>query len=273
MTMACGGQHPGDCGSWGSFGSCSKTCGGGAQVRTRSCPRNSLHLRKQRKHCNTNLCPGKEPCVDKEGDCAVRAAAGGCWKNNTVPYTPYKTIYVGRKFHMWETCPKSCRRCNVDTSCQDDDPYICPWWSVAVKNWKKCGYSWKQGFPTYTLTDLCKKSCGKCSGGGGGGEEEECQDSRDASYCQSKVTWPGCRNSYVKVACRKSCGQCSGGGGGEGGGGAGECQDSDASYCWSKVRWPGCRNYFVRVKCKRSCRVCSGGSGGGGGHRPGWGRR
>ena len=49
----------GDCGNWESYGACSKTCGGGVQVRTRTCPENSLHLKKQKKHCNTNLCPGQ----------------------------------------------------------------------------------------------------------------------------------------------------------------------------------------------------------------------
>lgn len=49
----------GDCGEWGSYGACSKTCGGGVQVRTRTCPENSLNLRKQKKHCNDELCPGQ----------------------------------------------------------------------------------------------------------------------------------------------------------------------------------------------------------------------
>ena len=49
----------GDCDNWEDYGDCSKTCGGGVQVRTRECPENSLHLKQQKKHCNTNLCPGQ----------------------------------------------------------------------------------------------------------------------------------------------------------------------------------------------------------------------
>lgn len=49
----------GDCGSWGRYGPCSKTCGGGVQIRVRSCPPKSLHLTKQKRRCNTTLCPGQ----------------------------------------------------------------------------------------------------------------------------------------------------------------------------------------------------------------------
>jgi len=49
----------GSCGPWGSFGSCSKSCGSGFKVRRRSCPGDSLHLKQQKTTCNTNLCPGQ----------------------------------------------------------------------------------------------------------------------------------------------------------------------------------------------------------------------
>ena len=49
----------GSCGAWGSWGSCSKTCGSGFKLRERKCPENSLHLEKQKTSCNTNLCPGQ----------------------------------------------------------------------------------------------------------------------------------------------------------------------------------------------------------------------
>ena len=49
----------GSCGAWGSWGSCSKTCGSGFKLRERKCPENSLHLKKQKTSCNTNLCPGQ----------------------------------------------------------------------------------------------------------------------------------------------------------------------------------------------------------------------
>ncbi|XP_066028698.1 coadhesin [Pocillopora verrucosa] len=210
MTKACEDQYPGDCGEWGSYGGCSRNCGGGAQVRTRSCPPKSLHLTKQRKHCNTNLCPGQEPCEDRAGNCAVRAAKGDCWRTANVPASQH-LLYVGRTFPLWKTCPKSCRRCNVDTSCQDDDPYVCPWWSVADRNSGKCSFTWRQRWTLYSLANYCKKSCGKCSGGGGA-----CQDF-NFYYCRSKVKWPGCGNYYVRGKCKKSCGLCSGGSGGGGG--------------------------------------------------------
>nr|XP_058952512.1 coadhesin-like [Pocillopora verrucosa]XP_058952513.1 coadhesin-like [Pocillopora verrucosa]XP_058952514.1 coadhesin-like [Pocillopora verrucosa]XP_058952515.1 coadhesin-like [Pocillopora verrucosa]XP_058952516.1 coadhesin-like [Pocillopora verrucosa] len=217
MTKACEDQYPGDCGEWGSYGGCSRNCGGGAQVRTRSCPPKSLHLTKQRKHCNTNLCPGQEPCEDLAGDCAVRAAKGDCWRTANVPSSQH-LLYVGRTFPLWNTCPKSCRRCNVDTSCQDGDPYVCPWWSVADRNRWKCRYAWRQGWTQYSLANYCKKSCGKCSGGGGGGGGGggACQDF-NVYYCRIKVKWPGCGNYYVRAKCKKSCGLCSGGSGGGGG--------------------------------------------------------
>ena len=39
----------------------------------------------------------------------------------------------------------------VDTSCQDGDPYVCPWWSVADRNRWKCSYAWRQGWTQYSL--------------------------------------------------------------------------------------------------------------------------
>ncbi|XP_078375647.1 uncharacterized protein LOC144658999 isoform X2 [Oculina patagonica] len=241
MKMACEEQYPGDCGNWGSYGGCSKACGGGVQVRTRTCPANNLHLRKQKKHCNTNLCPGQSPCKDKQGyNCTVKAASGECWKKAE----PSTMFYIGKKFTLWDLCPKSCRRCNVDTSCQDGDPYICPWWSQAVKNKYKCNYRFRQGFRTYYLRDMCKKSCNQCSSGGGGGG--------------------------------------GGGAGGGGGGGGGECKDLLSYYdCRRKMRYPSCRNQYVKAQCPKSCGVCGGSGGGGhgggggggyGGNRPGWGR-
>jgi len=168
MKMACEEQYPGDCGNWESYGECSKTCGGGVQVRTRECPAKSLHLKQQKKHCNTNLCPGQEPCIDGEGDCPRRAASGYCWKTAQPPIL--KTMYyVGRSFPEWDKCKKSCRRCNVDPSCQDSDPYICPWWSKAQKNLLKCNFRFKQGYGIKSLKDMCKKSCNQCNSGGGGG--------------------------------------------------------------------------------------------------------
>ena len=52
-----------------------------------------------------------EPCQDVAGDCAVRAAKGDCWRTANVP-SSQRLLYVGRTFPLWNTCPKSCRRCN-----------------------------------------------------------------------------------------------------------------------------------------------------------------
>ena len=40
---------------------------------------------------------------------------------------------------------------SVDTSCQDGDPYVCPWWSVADRNSGKCSFTWRQGWTRYSL--------------------------------------------------------------------------------------------------------------------------
>lgn len=65
--------------SWSSFGSCSKSCGGGAQYRRRTCsnpapsgggkgcPGSSYHSRA----CNTKGCPGKTVHATYYNDTAV----------------------------------------------------------------------------------------------------------------------------------------------------------------------------------------------------------
>ena len=40
---------------------------------------------------------------------------------------------------------------SVDTSCQDGDPYVCPWWSVADRNRWKCRFTWRQDWTRYSL--------------------------------------------------------------------------------------------------------------------------
>ncbi|XP_074625789.1 coadhesin-like [Acropora palmata] len=146
MDLACKNQHPGSCGSWGSYESCSKTCGSGFKIRRRSCPGNSLHLTLQKTICNTNLCPGQRPCQDSLSNCPTMASAGQCWKKA-----------VGQAFQqtftLWNQCKKSCRRCNVDPQCQDNDPYKCPW--LAAKKPSVCSWALKY---------KCKKSCGTCKG-------------------------------------------------------------------------------------------------------------
>ncbi|CAH3032611.1 unnamed protein product, partial [Porites lobata] len=128
MKLACEDQVLGSCGAWGPWGTCSKTCGSGFKVRRRQCPRNSLHLKEQKLSCNTNLCPGQAPCKDNRADCPSLAAAGKCWKQA-----------IGQKFHqtftLWNQCKKSCRRCNVDSKCQDNDPYQCPWLAAQDRRW------------------------------------------------------------------------------------------------------------------------------------------
>ncbi|KAJ7385870.1 hypothetical protein OS493_013906 [Desmophyllum pertusum] len=98
MKLACDQQFPGNCGNWGSYGPCGKTCGGGVQVRRRTCPNKNLHLRKQKKHCNTNLCPGQKPCEDTQENCPMRAASGDCWKT----VQPSKLFYIDKKFPLWK---------------------------------------------------------------------------------------------------------------------------------------------------------------------------
>ena len=59
-----------------------------------------------------------EPCEDKkDSNCAVRAAGGDCWKTARPPMLNTNTgqILSGigrRSFPLWDTCPKSCRRCD-----------------------------------------------------------------------------------------------------------------------------------------------------------------
>ncbi|CAH3162635.1 unnamed protein product, partial [Porites evermanni] len=141
----------GSCGGWDSWGTCSKTCGSGFKVRKRQCPRNSLHLKEQKSSRNTNLCPGEVPCEDSREDCPSLAAAGKCWKQA-----------IGQQFRqtftLWNQCKKSCRRCNVDTQCQDNDPYLCPW--LAAKNKLSC---------LIKLKSVCKQSCKTCGLSGGWG--------------------------------------------------------------------------------------------------------
>ena len=50
----------------------------------------------------------KELCEDKEENCPIRAASGDCWKTAQ----PSDTFYVGKRFPLWDICPKSCRRCH-----------------------------------------------------------------------------------------------------------------------------------------------------------------
>ncbi|KAM7452303.1 hypothetical protein ABFA07_000467 [Porites harrisoni] len=150
MKLACEDQVLGSCGAWGPWRTCSKTCGTGFKVRRRQCPRNSLHLKEQKLSCNTNLCPGQAPCKDSRADCPSLAAAGKCWKQAT-----------GQKFHqtftLWNQCKKSCRRCNVDSKCQDNDPYQCPWLAAQDRRWCR------------RMKNVCKKSCNSCGSSGGGG--------------------------------------------------------------------------------------------------------
>ncbi|KAL9970173.1 hypothetical protein ACROYT_G022503 [Oculina patagonica] len=110
MRLACDDQYPGSCGSWGSYGSCSKTCGTGFKVRSRVCPRNSLHLKKQKTACNTNLCPGQvdtSQCKDNDPYVCpwiTKAPEGGCEK------------FAGRQgfkiYKLKDVCKKSCNNCN-----------------------------------------------------------------------------------------------------------------------------------------------------------------
>ncbi|XP_068698433.1 uncharacterized protein [Montipora foliosa] len=141
--LACANQHPGSCGAWGAYGSCSKTCGSGFKIRQRSCPGNSLHLTKQKAICNSNLCPGQQPCQDTLSNCTTLAAAGQCWKQAKGPK-------FEQNFTLWNRCEKSCRRCDVDPHCQDSDPYRCP--MVIAERPFRCSM----------LKDKCRKSCGTC---------------------------------------------------------------------------------------------------------------
>nr|XP_058952493.1 uncharacterized protein LOC131779909 isoform X2 [Pocillopora verrucosa] len=198
INLACDEQDIGDCSEWGSYGACSKTCGGGVQVRTRTCPENSLNLRKQKKHCNDELCPGQKLCEDKEENCPIRAASGDCWKTAQ----PSDTFYVGKRFPLWDICPKSCRRCHVDP-CQDSDPYVCPWWSQARENKRKCRFIFPSGGRIATLKEMCQRSCRQCPATG------DCKDA--FPRCYSFVRLRGCRHRRVKQNCPKSCGLCGGG--------------------------------------------------------------
>jgi len=62
------GQCPGTWGEWSSYGPCSKTCGYGVQIRTRSCGNSEasnggsscLGTNYQTKSCNGGKCPGGE---------------------------------------------------------------------------------------------------------------------------------------------------------------------------------------------------------------------
>ncbi|CAH3032618.1 unnamed protein product, partial [Porites lobata] len=149
MKLACEDQFLGSCGGWGPWGGCSKTCGSGFKVRRRQCPMISLHLKEQKTSCNTNLCPGEVPCEDSREDCPSLAAAGKCWKQA-----------IGQQFRqtftLWNQCKKSCRRCNVDTQCKDNDPYLCPW--LAAKNKLSC---------------LIKLKCGSSVGWGSWGNNNQ----------------------------------------------------------------------------------------------------
>jgi len=275
MTMACEDQYPGDCDSWGSYGHCSKSCGGGVQVRTRTCPANSLHLRKQKKRCNTNLCPGQGPCRDKDSSCPVKAASGDCWRTANPPVLNrfgHVNFYVGRKFPLWETCPKSCRRCNVDLSCQDSDPYICPWYSKAHGNIWKCNFRFRSGiFKWNSLRDMCKKSCSQCISQGdidecassNGGCEHTCINTVQSFRCE-------CRQGYTLRADKKTCediNECSN----SNGGCSHTCHNSAGSFSCS------CPSGMELDSGKRRCKDVSrpggyyGSYGGrlGGGRRPG----
>lgn len=58
-----------------------------------------------------------EPCEDKQSNCAVRAAGGYCWRTAQPAMLNINNgqILPGfgrRSFPLWNTCPKSCQRCD-----------------------------------------------------------------------------------------------------------------------------------------------------------------
>jgi len=130
---------------WGSWSSCTKSCGSGYRYKQRYC----LHgftcegPPDLRERCNTEPCHKADVCIDKYTFCPK-------WKDQGYCETEYKSW-------MSENCSKACGKCTKSTdTCKDEYDVSCTRWQLQGK----CDTDAEQ--VRSFVREQCKKSCKLC---------------------------------------------------------------------------------------------------------------
>jgi len=170
--------HPG---MWMSWGSCSKSCGGGFQMRRRKCLRPGCST-EQRRSCNNNKCEG--------------FSLWSSWSTCSVTCGPGTTTRSRICINSDGKCPPDEHGTSLldTTACEETE---CPGTWQAWTSWSQCSKTCSEGVKTRS-----RECVGNVPGGpgclGASDESQPCQD----AICQGKWT------EWMDMgACSSTCGQ------------------------------------------------------------------
>lgn len=303
-------------GAWTPYGACSKTCGGGEQIRTRACDSpapsrgtDCVGPKTEYQKCNTQACPTKDDIVHGNwgafGDWTTCTATcnGGTQKRTRACDSP-APLYGGNDcagsaeetracntqhcppinggfglFGSWSECSVTCgegketrtRQCNSPvpanggadcvgeaTESRDCEKDGCPE-PCEDKN-EKCAYWAEHGEckinPFYMLKK-CRLSCKYCQC-----EDQwnECESYKDQGYCAEEKL---IKNWKMIQNCGQACGLCpkikllpgsAGAGAGAGGAVDKSCPLVESmENCDNYVQSGSCKNPLYTSWMKRTC--------------------
>lgn len=149
--------------SVGTFGSCSKACGGGKQTRTVSCLSTNGNVLSDGECSGTKPSTSRDcnttPCVEKvyvwavsKGECNAK-----CEESGTRPITVYcleqgTTNYVDHSYCNAGTKPSTSETCQGEPKCEEPTEEIEGGWQVTP--WSDCSVTCGQGVQTREVS--CK---------------------------------------------------------------------------------------------------------------------